>query len=90
MPVKESKIKLGLSLQQQIPITVNDTTLMIGRIEYLLCPEELIQDNGYIDLDLINNVGIGGLNRYYSLDLMAEFPYARRKNVPDFQKDEEK
>ena len=34
----------------------------------------------HIQLDLSNSVGVGGLNTYYSLDKIAEYPYARVNN----------
>lgn len=84
--VKESNLKIGLKFQQKVPIEINNTTLIIGSIEHLVLPEEALSDEGYIDLGLINNVGISGLNSYYKLEKTAQFPYARKHELPDFKK----
>ena len=47
-------------------------------------PDSAIQKNGNIQLDSLNSIGVGGLNTYYSLDKVAEYPYAR-VNDPFFK-----
>ena len=37
-------------------------------------------ERNHIQLDLSNSIGVGGLNTYYSLDKIAEYPYARVNN----------
>lgn len=82
--VKECYLKMGLSLVDEMPIQVNDTTLIIGQIEELIIPDQAVDEKGYIDLSLFNTAGISGLNNYYSLKREAAFPYARPDEIPDF------
>lgn len=82
--VKESHLKIGLSLVDEVPIKINGTSLIIGQIEQLIVPDQAVDDNGYIDLSLFNTAGISGLNSYYSLSPIASFPYARPDEIPDF------
>ncbi|MCE7063898.1 flavin reductase family protein [Dyadobacter sp. CY326] len=84
--VKESTLKLGMKLIQTIPIELNGTVLIIGEVEHALIPDDSIDENGQIDLSVANDVGISGLNTYYKLDKIAQFPYARPKDLPDFKK----
>lgn len=84
--VKESHLKIGLSLMDEVPIKINGTSLIIGQIEQLIVPDQAVDDNGYIDLSLFNTAGISGLNSYYSLSPIASFPYARPDEIPDFSK----
>ena len=35
---------------------------------------------------LLDDVGIGGLNTYYNLKRIAQFPYARVNELPDFSR----
>ncbi len=75
--VKESHLKLGLTFVEEIPIPANGTSLIIGQIQHIIIPDEVVAENGYIDLETLNDVGISGLNRYYGLERIGEFPYAR-------------
>ena len=83
--VAESLVKIGLSHQESIPIKVNDTTLVIGRIEHIWLGDKAIDSNGYLDLESLNSIGIVGLNSYYSLKKEIDYPYARENEVPDFK-----
>ncbi len=75
--VKASEIKMGLSLVETIPIKHNNTTLIIGAVEHLIINNELILPDGNIDLAKANAVVAGGLERYYTVDFLAQFPYAK-------------
>ncbi len=82
--VLESKIKIGLSFHSAIPIPANNTTLVIGKIEHLIVPDEVVQENGQINLAEAGGTGISGLNCYYDLSYKEEFPYARKSELPEF------
>ncbi len=82
--VKESKLKMGLQLQEIVDIKVNSCKLIVGSIEHLYLDEDTIEENGQINLQKLNTVGIGGLNSYYKLDQIGQFPYARKSELPDF------
>ena len=79
--VKESYAKVGLELEDIHSIKSNGCRLIIGRVERLYVPDSAIYKNGNIQLDLSNSIGVGGLNTYYSLDKIAEYPYARVNNL---------
>ena len=78
--VKDSYVKIGLNLEDIQLIKSNGCRLIIGRIERLYVPDSAIHKNGNIQLNLSNSIGVGGLNTYYSLDKIAEYPYARVNN----------
>ena len=75
--LKESRIKMGLKLQNIINISDNDTKLIVGSIEHLFIDDVALENNGNINLELVNDVGIGGLNNYYRLEKIASYPYFR-------------
>lgn len=83
--VKESKLKLGMTLVDQIPIPLNGTVMIIGTVDHVFIPEESLSEEGYINLASIGDVGISGLNSYYSLEHLDTFPYARIEELPDFK-----
>ncbi|NND78246.1 MAG: flavin oxidoreductase [Flavobacteriales bacterium] len=82
--VKESAIKMAMEFIEQIKIKANGTVLMIGALQDLVLPEKAMQETGHIDLDKVDAVGISGLNSYYALEKMAQFPYARVNELPNF------
>ncbi|WP_299315038.1 flavin reductase [uncultured Aquimarina sp.] len=82
--VKESKLKIGLKFVEAINIRLNGTILMIGEIKHLIIPEKIIGDHLDLDLSITDTVGISGLNTYYALEKIAEYPYARAAEIPDF------
>lgn len=77
--VKESKIKIGMKYVQSIPIEINGTILVIGEIQNIIISENIISEEGYIDLEHAKSVGISGLNSYYKLSLLDSYDYARVK-----------
>ncbi len=83
--VLESRIKMGLYLKEEILIKSNQTTLIVGEVEHLMIPNEAIAANGYVDLELTQNVGISGLNRYYALERILDLPYARLHQLPKWE-----
>jgi flavin reductase (DIM6/NTAB) family NADH-FMN oxidoreductase RutF len=82
--VKESRLKIGMKFVEEVDIKSNGTKLIIGEIQELIMPVDCLDDKGYVRLDRLYDVGIGGLNSYYSLKRMATFPYARVSEIPDF------
>ena len=65
--MKESNLKMGLRYIESVHIEANDTFLVVGEIEHLILPTNAMDGQGYIDLEVINDVGISGLNSYYEL-----------------------
>jgi flavin reductase (DIM6/NTAB) family NADH-FMN oxidoreductase RutF len=82
--VKESRLKIGLKRVEEIDIKSNGSKLIVGEIQELILPEDCLDDKGYVRLDRLFDVGIGGLNSYYSLRRMKTLPYARVEEVPHF------
>ena len=73
-----------MRFKEAIPIPINGTTLIIGEIEYI-CISEVAVHNGDIDLEKTRSVGISGLNSYYELKKIAQYPYVRVSEVPEFK-----
>ncbi|OEK01840.1 flavin oxidoreductase [Roseivirga sp. 4D4] len=82
--VKESPLKIGLKHVESVDIKSSGTTMIVGQIEHLIIPDHAINDQGYIDLGASNGVGISGLNSYYQLTRITDFPYARVEETPNF------
>jgi flavin reductase (DIM6/NTAB) family NADH-FMN oxidoreductase RutF len=82
--VQESKLKMGMSYLEEVYIQANETTLIIGEVKHLITPDNAIQNGGHLDFGSEELAGISGLNSYYSLTKMAQFPYVREEyNLSD-------
>jgi len=82
--VRESAVKLGLRLVEEIPIKLNGTILIIGELEHLILPEDVLQIDGSTDLNRAGDVCISGLDGYHKVEKAVRFPFARPNNVPEF------
>lgn len=82
--VAESQIKIGMRYVQEIPIELNGTILIIGQIEHLILPNEILEADGNVDLSKVQDVCSAGLESYYEVQNRTKFAYARVKNLPDF------
>ena len=61
----------------------NGIKLVIGEIEHLILPD-IDLNEGDLDLEQSNSMGISGLNSYYELRKIEQHPFARVKDVPEF------
>ena len=82
--VRESHIRLGMRFEEEIPIRRNGTSMIIGSIELAIVPDDIQKNDGHLDLERSSGVGISGLNSYYRLEKIAQFPYARPDELPEF------
>lgn len=84
--VAESKIKYGLKMIDELEIKANGTKLIVGELTHLYVDENAIDSQGMLSLDTVNDVGISGLNQYYSISKFKKIPYARVSELPNFEK----
>ena len=83
--VKQSNLKIGMELIEEIPIKLNGTVLIVGQIVHLVIPAVACDEFGHLDLTSTESVGISGLNSYYDFKKLDQFPYARISGLPDFK-----
>ncbi|HET8860487.1 flavin reductase family protein [Marivirga sp.] len=62
--VKESKIKLGLKLEEEHLIKTNGTLLVVGKVIDAYLDENLISTDGSVDLTKAGTVTVSGLYEY--------------------------
>ena len=84
--VAESPVKIGLRKVNEIPIPNNGTMLIIGQIELIQVPNSVEEANGKMNLEQLGVAGISGLNTYYKMAKVGDYPYARVDEVPEFDK----
>ena len=79
--VKESKVKIGLKLVEEITINSNNTILIVGRVTKIKTRNELIEEDGSLKFEELDTVCISGLDSYYSTKKIAKYPYAKRNEL---------
>ncbi|MDG2491619.1 MAG: flavin reductase family protein [Flavobacteriaceae bacterium] len=77
--VKESPLQLACSYLNEYHIKENDTLMIVGQIEHIFMKDEMLENDGWIDLEKGGVVSINGLEGYALPKLLERFPYARPK-----------
>jgi flavin reductase (DIM6/NTAB) family NADH-FMN oxidoreductase RutF len=75
--VKESHLKYAVKLKEIVPITLNNTQFIIGEIRHVFCNEKAIQEDGYIDIEVLQTVSVSGLDSYHSSKRLSRLSYAK-------------
>lgn len=82
--VAESSVKMGMKHLENFNLP-NGCIFMIGEVEFIHVPENTLNEKGQLDLEKYAAVGISGLNTYYALEYIANFPYVKEDEIPDFR-----
>lgn len=78
--VEQSVIKMGVAFKQKIDIELNGTVLIIGEIvEVIIDDDELILDDGKLDLVKAKTVAVSGLDEYHTANSLGRLAYAKPK-----------
>jgi flavin reductase (DIM6/NTAB) family NADH-FMN oxidoreductase RutF len=75
--VKESRLKYAVTLKEIMPIPLNGTQFIIGEITHIICEENVIQPDGYIDIEALETVCISGLDSYHQSKRLSRLSYAK-------------
>lgn len=82
--VEGSPVQLAMRFVEEYDIKANNTILLIGKIEQLYVPDELLQKDGFIDLSKGEVATINGLDAYAVPQSNKRLDYQRPK--PEFNK----
>jgi flavin reductase (DIM6/NTAB) family NADH-FMN oxidoreductase RutF len=75
--VEECPIQIGLRLVDVMPVPLNDTKIVIGSVEHIMLPDELIQEDGNLKIDAFSMMSILGLENYYKPQFVQHQGYAK-------------
>lgn len=79
--VKESKIKLGMRYVEHHNL-LNETIMIIGEVEVVEIPDEILRTDGSLDIAAAKTVAAGGLDSYYDVEKIARLSYAKPDTLP--------
>lgn len=77
--VKGSPVQMAMSYVEEYPIKANNTILLIGQIEKLYVPDNLLEKDGFINLSKGKVATINGLDGYAVPELQTRLEYQRPK-----------
>ena len=75
--VKESIIKYSMTLEEIVPIKLNNTFLVIGKVKSVSLDPALISEDGFIHIEKANSIASNGLDAYYAPNLINRYQYAK-------------
>lgn len=75
--VKESKIKIGCSYENEYLIKESGCIVIVANIEHIYFEEGIQTKDGFLDLTKAESVGIIGLDGYVKTEMLDRFSYAR-------------
>jgi flavin reductase (DIM6/NTAB) family NADH-FMN oxidoreductase RutF len=85
--VKEANIKIGLAFKEFLPFSLNKTKIVIGEVKHILIDEDLVSEDGFVDMQKAGSVTSAGLDAYYSANFLGRLSYAKPEKQPEFLED---
>ena len=81
--VKGCPIQMAMEYVEEYPIKANNTILLIGRINKLYVPDDLLEKDGFINLSKGKVATINGLDGYAVPELKTRLEYQRPKAIAE-------
>ena len=76
--VEESFVSIGLNFKNKYLIAENDVTMVIGEVQHIVIKNrDYINENGEVDIEKSNSVGVAGINSYYKCANFMKNEYIR-------------
>jgi flavin reductase (DIM6/NTAB) family NADH-FMN oxidoreductase RutF len=75
--VKESNVQIAVEFKEKIEISINKTILIIGKIQMVFIPSEILNEDGFLNLEATNNVTSCGLDSYHKTEKLSRLSYAK-------------
>ena len=75
--VAESSIQIGMEFKEKVPFKINGTVFIIGEVKSIYLPQEIIQNDGFVDLHAASSVTNSGLDSYHIVTKGKRYPYAK-------------
>ena len=79
--VKNAPVQMSMKFMEEIYVPSNDVMLIVAQIEELYVKDELLQEDGPINLSLGKVVAINGLDTYATPTFKKQLSYQRPKKI---------
>lgn len=80
--VAESRFRIGLDLEEILPIAANGTRLIVGRVVMVQIADEHVLEHGGIDLAGVECVASTALDSYFTVQPLARLAHAKAGTSP--------
>ncbi len=80
--VQESRLKVGLKLLECKHLDFNNTDFIVGEIIAVHLEPNVIQADGYVDIEALDSVTISGLDSYHRTERLERLAYAKPDQPP--------
>jgi flavin reductase (DIM6/NTAB) family NADH-FMN oxidoreductase RutF len=80
--VLESRIKLGMQVQDIQLLAINQTELVIGQVVEVIVEPYWVSEDGYVDIEAAGSVAISSLDSYHLSHRIARLGYAKTNEKP--------
>jgi len=84
--VGSAPVAMGLHFRENVSLPINGTNLVIGEVQWIEYPEEIIAPDGFADLTKAGIVGCIGLDAYTQGSILQRFEYAKPDLPPRIKK----
>ncbi len=75
--VAESYIQLGMEFKERIPISINQTSMIIGEIKWIHYPDHCLSEDGFLDIEKAGTITSAGLDSYHTTQVLKRLEYAK-------------
>jgi flavin reductase (DIM6/NTAB) family NADH-FMN oxidoreductase RutF len=75
--VNESSVQIGIEFKEKIDIKINNTVMVIGEIVQVYFPENCLNKDGFLDLEMANSITSSGLDSYHTTQKLDRLSYAK-------------
>jgi hypothetical protein len=66
-----------MEFKEKVPFKINGTVFIIGEVKSIYLPQEIIQNDGFVDLHAASSVTNSGLDSYHIVIKGKRYPYAK-------------
>lgn len=80
--VAEAPVKIGLRMAEHQILPINNTTLVIGEVLAIYLPEEIVREDGSVDLSREHIAASCGLDSYHTTTSGSRYRYAKPDTTP--------
>lgn len=81
--VQESRIQLGMKLREHHQLAINNTELIIGEIIYVDIKDDVVHEDGYVDIERAGSIAVSSLDSYHRTRLLSHLGYAKPDRLPE-------
>lgn len=75
--VNESHIQIGMEFKERIPISINQTSMIIGEIKWIHYPDNCLSEDGFLDIEKAGTITSAGLDSYHTTQVLKRLEYAK-------------